>query len=318
MKNLSLKAPISVIDRFFMTPGDLRILLILRPAFAILLFINVLVLWQDRHMFYGPESTVSFELYQSMTANGFWSMFQVFPYSSTTVDIYFTLMLASIVWLGSGYWCRPAALVTFVLLTGLQNGNSMIFDGEDTMFRLFTFFMIFVPGADVLKKTRESAEANPNSAWPVWPLRMFQLQMCLMFFCCALQKLRGEQWADGTALYYVFRLYDFYKLQLPDFMVESTTWIAVMSWGVIVFELVAPILIWFKETRIPTILSLIVFHLFLEATMSLFLFHWIMILGWLTFVGVDDLKALCPAFLRKAPAPEAESLPSTQMARSTV
>ncbi|HUG18126.1 MAG TPA: HTTM domain-containing protein [Planctomycetaceae bacterium] len=298
MHTPTLKACTSAIDRFFMSPGDLRILNLIRPLFGTLLLINLLMLWPDRHMFYGPGSTISQEYYESLTRNS-WSMFHLLPWSSVSVDLYLGVLIGSLLLLICGIWSRLAALVVFVLLTGLYNGNSMIFDGEDTVFRLFAFFMIFVPGPKSVRETASEQRAETGSAWPVWPLRMFQLQMCLMYYCCALQKMKGEPWTDGTALYYVFRLYDFYRVPMPDFMTENLFFIKLLSWSVIAIELSVPFLIWFKETRLPTLVFVLVFHVILDLSLNLFLFHWIMIAGWLSFASVDDLRLLRWSYWKK-------------------
>lgn len=295
MKTPSLKVCTSAIDRFFMAPGDLRILNLIRPLFGVLTFINVFVVWWDRHMFFGPESAISREYYDFTTANdGGWSIFHILPWSVASVDYYFLVLMAALVFLILGVWPRLAALVVFVLFTGLLHGNALIFDGEDTVFRLFAFFMIFVPGPKSLRETAPEKSAETANPWPVWPLRMFQLQMCLIFYCCALQKMRGEVWTDGTAVYYIFRLYDFYRIPMPEFLTENLAILKLLSWSVIALELSVPFLVWFKETRLPALVATILFHLALEASMSLFLFHWIMIVGWLSFVSVDELKRLWP------------------------
>ena len=55
-------------------------------------------------------------------------------------------------------------------------------------------------------------------------------------------------------------------------------------------ELAVPILIWFRETRHSCLLVLLLFHLGNEWTMNLFLFHWVMLCGWLAFLTADDLN----------------------------
>ena len=62
------------------------------------------------------------------------------------------------------------------------------------------------------------------------------------------------------------------------------------TWSVLIVELAVPVLIWFRETRRLCLLLLLVFHLGNEWTMHLFLFHWIMLCGWLSFVTNDDLR----------------------------
>ena len=104
--------------------------------------------------------------------------------------------------------------------------------------------------------------------------------------------MKGETWADGTAMYYVFRLHDFYKFPLPELITENLMVLKLMTWGVLIFEIMAPILIWFRETRRYTLALLIVFHLGIEITMNLMMFHWVMIAGWLTFATYEDFSLL--------------------------
>jgi vitamin K-dependent gamma-carboxylase-like protein len=103
-------------------------------------------------------------------------------------------------------------------------------------------------------------------------------------------KLAGDEWIDGTALYYVSRLDDFFgRFPIPAWLFDTPWVVAPMTWGVLIVELAVPMLIWFKETRRWCLLATVLFHLANEWTMHLFLFHWIMLVGWLSFLTTDDL-----------------------------
>ena len=67
-----------------------------------------------------------------------------------------------------------------------------------------------------------------------------------------------------------------------------------MTWSVVAAEFSIPILIWFKETRRPCLLVLLIFHLANEWTMNLFLFHPLMVCGWIAFVTPEDFAWLTP------------------------
>lgn len=280
-----------------MAPGDLRILNVIRPLFGIFLTINLLELWPDRHLFFGSGGFLPDDIVETYTSQS-WSIKSFLPRSEAGVTCYFLVHFAAIATLILGIFPRCSALAVFVLFSGLMNSNLLIFDGEDTMFRLFAFFFIFAPGPKELRNAGLPGQPGANP-YPVWPLRLFQFQVCLMFIACALQKMKGEFWADGTAMYYIFRLYDFYRLPAPDLFTENLMMLKLMTWGVIVFELAAPILIWFKETRIPTLILLICFHLAIELTMNLLMFHWIMITGWLCFATWDDGARILNWFRRR-------------------
>jgi hypothetical protein len=280
-----------------MAPGDLRILNVIRPLVGILLTINLLGLWPDRYLFFGADGYLPDDIVEMYTTQS-WSIKSFVPRSELGINTYFLVHFAALATLILGIYPRCSALVVFILFSGFVNSNTLIFDGEDTMFRLFAFFLIFAPGPKQLRDAGLPGQPGANP-YPVWPLRLFQFQMGLMFFACALQKMRGDFWADGTAVYYVFRLYDFYRIPAPALFTENMMIIKLMTWGVIVFELAAPILIWFKETRVPVLLLLIGFHLGVELTMNLFLFHWLMITGWLCFATWDDGVRILSWFRRK-------------------
>jgi len=66
--------------------------------------------------------------------------------------------------------------------------------------------------------------------------------------------------------------------------------VACITWSVLLAELLVPIFIWFKETRLACLIIVVLFHLANEWTMNLFLFHWLMICGWLSFVSPADFS----------------------------
>jgi hypothetical protein len=305
MQFLNLKSCSSAIDRFLLAPGDLRILNVVRPMFGIFLAINLLFLWPDRQLFFGAEGLFPDEIYDKFSSAS-WRMTTFVPRTAWGVDAYFLSLFFFIGSLICGWYPRCSALCVFMLLSGLYNSNTLIFDGEDTVFRLFAFYLIFAPGPQQIKEAGLPGQAN-STPYPIWPLRLFQVQMTALMLACVWQKLRGESWLDGTAMYYVFRLHDFQKFPLPEFITENLLILKVMTWSVILFEISAPILIWFKRTQLPAIIALLAFHLMTDLTMNLMMFHWIMITGWMSFVIYDDFSALRGLFWRQSDAERNEA-----------
>ena len=57
-----------------------------------------------------------------------------------------------------------------------------------------------------------------------------------------------------------------------------------------VLEMGSIVLLWFRETRIPTLIAIVGFHVSIDASMNLNSFHWIMLVGWCSFLlQPDDL-----------------------------
>jgi hypothetical protein len=284
----------AAVDRFFMAPRDLRILDVVRRGYGILLLLYVGLLWPDRHLFFGKGSYLPVDAAREVIDPDVYSLYSFFPDTPLTITLALALLVAGALAMLIGWIPRIAAATTFVLLVLVQHANDMLFDGEDIIFRLFAFFLIFVPPWRKLKSLarREHSSLSDVDGYPAWPLRLFQLQICLVYFCTAIQKSNGLPWLDGTAIYYALRLDDMTKFPLPGAITESIGWLKILTWSTLVLEFMVPVLIWGKRTRWLCIGFAVLFHLGTDYAMNLFLFHWIMMLGLISFVRYDELQAI--------------------------
>jgi hypothetical protein len=115
--------------------------------------------------------------------------------------------------------------------------------------------------------------------------------MVVIFVSAALFKLGGTAWWDGSALSYVVRLDDtFGRFRIPALPFEIPILVRLMTWTVVAVELLSPLFLWFRETRRWALAVIVLFHLSNEYAMCLFLFHWIMLVGWSTFLTSEDLQ----------------------------
>ena len=288
----------SAIDRFLMQPADLRILDVVRRCYAVLLLLNVGLLWLDRSLFFGPGSWLPPESARAIIDPDTFDLYSIFPESPLTITLALAVLAAAGLAMLFSWFPRIAALVTFFLLICVQHANVMLFDGEDIVFRLFAFYLIFVPPRRDLEPRQTSEEISEGTceaslpSYPVWPVRMFQLQFCLIYLCTAIQKSDGNEWLDGTAVYYALRLDDMTKFPLPAAITESLGWSKFLTWSTLAFEFAVPVLIWWRRTRWICIVAAVLFHLGLDYAMNLHLFHWIMMVGLLSFVRYDELQAV--------------------------
>ncbi len=286
-------------QRFFHARIDARRLAIVRIGFAALLLVNLAVLYPDLETWYGAAGLYPPAVAAQQALPQQWSVLRWLPaeHDAARDWLYglFWLHLACTTMLLLGLFTRVNAIIAFVLLVSWQNRNPLILDGEDAVFRLLGFYLLFMPGGRAWSLDnvlfRRSADVCPLA--PAWPLRLLQLQMVVIFISAALFKLGGSAWLDGTALSYVGRLDDtFGRFPVPHLLFQTPLLARLMTWSVIAVELFAPLLLWFKETRRWALLVIVCFHLANEYAMLLFLFHWIMLVGWTTFLTSEDLGAL--------------------------
>lgn len=277
----SLKSLGALWERFFFLPADLSMCGLIRIGYSVLLLINMLVLAPDLEWWFGEQGALPYAVSRAVIDPDTITLFAWLPKTNFVLWTCYSILLAQIVALLAGWFARFQALCIFIWLTSFQHRNILIWDAEDWVFRLLAFYLIFLPIGECYSLCRRGG-CTPR---PVWPLRLVQIQMTLIYISNVWEKLNGSDWVDGVALYYVSRLEDaFGRFPVPGFLFQSLTAINVMTWSVLVVECFVPIGLWFKETRRVALLLALGFHLATDYAMNLFLFHPIMLVGLLAFV----------------------------------
>lgn len=283
-------------DGFWMKPHDLRILDVIRRGYGLLLILNVALLWPDRHRFFGAVSWVPPDVGRQVVDPDTFDLYSYLPGDPAVITAVFLLLVSCGVCFIAGAYTRFCAALTLLLLTSVNHANVMLFDSEDVVFRLFAFFFIFVPSWPRLKEAAAADESSPQAlVYPAWPLRFFQLQLCIIYLAAGIQKSDGAEWIDGTAVYYALRLDDMTKFPLPEFMTEKIVWSRLLSWSTVGFEILFPFLVWIQRLRWPCLVAAFGFHLGTEYALNLHLFHPIMMLGLISFVKYEEWQWLVHA-----------------------
>lgn len=284
---------------FFHGPQDVRVCAAVRIAYAAVLLVNLAVLYPDLDLWYTDDGILTAAASKQIGEPFQWSMLWHLPSKSAVVHTCFWILTAHTVLLFVGLLSRLNAVCVLIWLLSFHNRNVQILDGEDFVFRLIAIFLVLMPcgaawsiDAWIVHGVRRWWTGSPPATSyerPAWGLRLLQIQMAVIFFSAGLYKLGTEAWFDGTAIYYVARLDDYFgKFPVPTWLFDTPWTVALMTWGVVLGELLVPVLIWFRETRRLALLVAVLFHLSNEWTMHLFLFHWIMLVGWISFVQPGD------------------------------
>lgn len=294
------------LERFLSPPADFRILAAMRIGFATLLLINVLVLAPDLERYFSESGLLPYDASRRVLDPDAWGLFDWLPKTSGVLWTLYGLLVAATFSLLVGFRSRISALAVFVLLTSFQHRNMILWDAEDTVFRLFAAFFILAHAGRAWSVDARLGGDPPPTA-PTWPIRLFQVQISVIYLSAGILKVMGADWRTGSALYYVARLDDLFgQAPLPDFMFEWMPLVRLMSWSVVLVELTLPLALWFERTRRPALVVGFLLHLSIEYAMNLFLFHWIMLVGLLSFTRPDDWRRLwarVPKGLRPAPSP---------------
>jgi len=118
---------------------------------------------------------------------------------------------------------------------------------------------------------------------PIWPLRLMQCQVAIIYASSGLWKLFGPVWRDGSGVYYALSNNIFHRAPLA-IPADAATLMAVFTYGTLLFELAFPILMLTRPTRRLAFIAGIMLHVGLWVTLELGLFSWLMIASYLAFL----------------------------------
>jgi hypothetical protein len=171
----------------------------------------------------------------------------------------------------------------WLLYASYLNRNPAIVYGVDLLIANLLLLVCIAPVG------RWPALGATNARWPSGPraavcLALVRWQMAIVFFFTGAQKLRGESWWSGEAVWVVINNAEFAHAPLAGWFAQHFWLVNITTHGALLVELAYPFLIWGARTR-PWILgAAIVFHLGTAALFGLYLFAWVAIVGHLSFM----------------------------------
>jgi len=150
------------------------------------------------------------------------------------------------------------------------------------------------------KRGRLKAKLPPyTSAWAGACTRLMQIQMAALFFYSGIEKLRGDEWWNGDAIWFLFVTNEYYSPLLLDLLARHYWLVNVATYSTILIELAFPFLIWQRRTRPYLLAAAIFLHLQFMFFMALYYFSFVMIMGHMSFVRPEWLARLGEAWKRR-------------------
>ena len=160
------------------------------------------------------------------------------------VAIYTTLLFATTLLL-LGWRTRLASAAVFALLLWFQTRNPTYLNGGDEVLRLMAFylflgFLVVPPHMRSLSVDRWLATADEGTSsfsdrltggrMRIWPVRMVQIQICLLYVVAGAWKLAGESWWTADAVFYATQNPQTARLLLPTAAwTQPLYWVASVS-----------------------------------------------------------------------------------------
>ena len=217
--------------------------------------------------------------------------------SLAAATLVFAALGASLVCLLAGYRTATAALLAWLLLSWLHLRNPTFLNGGDEVVRITLFHMAVgwwavAPGRralsiDAARARREAGSMTHRpDAMPAWPLRLLQIQVCLLYAVAGGWKLLGTSWWDGSVVYYALGNPYLTRFGIPDWP-WSQPLFATLTVAVAWWELLFPLLVWHRRTVLPALAFGVLVHGLIFVTMNIGVFSFAMLATYPAFLPPD-------------------------------
>ena len=284
------------LNKFFFKPQPVQNVAIMRIVFGVLLLANWVMLWSHLEDFWGVSGLVSQQTADIYTSVYTLNFFTYLPIDARVPTLLAVVNLLAAVGVLLGFLTRTSLAFAFLTLLSFHQRNIFILNSADLIFRNMLFFMIFTPSGlayslDRFIAVRRGRVQGPPAEKAPWALRLIQIQFSMVYIATVMFKMKGEPWADGTAIYIATRLDEFAKSPMP-FLLNNLIVIKFLTWSTLVVEMSLGTLVWIKEFRYWVLLAGVGLHLGIEMTMNIPLFEYIMIAGMISMVDSRDILRL--------------------------
>jgi len=233
------------------------------------------------HDLYGDYAIISLP---STLEHFSFSHLNIFQYLGVKKPIVFSMMIIYIVSIISftlGYKTKSSLILIITLMVSFHQRNIWLLSSSEVLIRTITILIFFTHAEKALSldaffKNKYSKNPFPSHSNP-WAFRLIQIQLSVVYLLTVWHKLKGETWVDGTALYYATRLDEFKNLPVP-YVFDSIFFLRLGTWLTLLTEFSLGLFIWIKEARKFLIYIGIFFHLFIEYSMNIPFFEYVMCL----------------------------------------
>lgn len=280
-------------NRFFFAPEGVEAIALFRVAIGALMVLWSLLMAPDFLVWYGENGILPWRAVSaSLEPLNLWPVARWVSArlgggdDAAAIAIWVVGLVAGAT-LMVGLRSRLSAALAWLAVLSLTWRNQYIFNGGDTLLRLFLMYLIVSPAGRAYsldaRRLARLGRPLPREHAP-WALRLVQLQISWVYLVAFWTKLAGTTWLDGSAVYYVLRSPHFQRFPLPEFLDQSLLVSQLLSWSTLAVEFAMFTLIWIKELRRYVVVAGVLLHLGIEYTMNIAIFELVMLAGYIVFV----------------------------------
>lgn len=260
------------------TPQNQRGLAYARSGLGWITLYIYTVNYAQRHFLLGPQAVY--------TNSGHFNLF--YGAGPAGFEVLYTLAIVAALCFALGIGGRLTTLVNFLFFWSWSNATTLVGDGGDNILRIMLFYLLF---ADLYQRLRPGATTLWRQVLAIthnFALLAVALQLSMLYLTAGLQKVQGEMWREGTALYYILQVDEFSNPALARLFLNNLPLVVFATYGTIFMQLAYPWLLLHLRTKRLAVVAMATLHLGILMTMNLISFSLIMITLELTLLPDTD------------------------------
>lgn len=193
-----------------------------------------------------------------------------------------------------GLWTKLSTIVLAVGVVSLHHRNGLILHGGDTVIRVAVLYLALAPcglacSVDRLRALWKGRVGPEPPQVSLWVQKLFQYNLALVYFTTFWHKFQGgSHWRDLTATYYPAHLNEFKRFWVPEFF-NQPPFIYATTLFTLAAELALGTIVFYRPARKWVLLSGLMLHGFIEYSMNIPLFAFLICSWYLAFYEGEEV-----------------------------
>lgn len=265
-----------------------------RIMFGTITLLHLALLAPDLNLWYGPRGVVSAQTVKEWPFDVLVDPLMLLPPTEQSLQVFFVLFVVAAFMLTTGLFTRFSAALVFLGLTSFHHRDWATINSGDIFMRLAALYLGMSNAGRALSLdrllevwTEKKVTSGPPEPVTMWAHRLLQVQLNVLYCQAFWTKMCGPMWISGDALYYVTRLEDLRRIEVP--FMNNLIALKIMTWFTLATEFALWTLIWVKECRYYVLAAGLLLHLGIDIFMNIPLFEYLMVTVYILWVDPADL-----------------------------
>ncbi len=283
-------------DQFWFAPVDLYNVGLFRMLLGFVLFSMYWARFQNVKLFFFNSGLLNSDSATSIIPEYFQSPMPIIFHSDLANYWGHVAYLILLFLFALGLIGRWGTWAIFALSLSFMQRNFPLVYGADLFAHFWLFYLSFIKHNEHWSVLNLRAGWRPSSLPQVNSdivssafIRLLQIQLCLCYAYTGLEKFKGTQWWEGSAVWYVVGMQDLVAVDL-SFIRNVPILIALVSMSTVLFEVYFIFAVWNIRLRPFWLAFGFMFHLSTAVLMTLWYFFLVMTLPYLLFFDPQKLR----------------------------